>query len=69
MYQGRILDWDDMDIAIRRVESEINRLAEDCDRRRTDIERCRYVGQHIGITEPGILCGRKSVKVTGISIE
>jgi len=42
-YQQRILFGEDMDIAIRRVESEINRLSEDCERRLNDIERKRHV--------------------------
>jgi len=50
-YQQRLLGGEEMDIAIRRAKSDIERLERECDRRRNHIER----RAHIRVDEPRLL--------------
>jgi len=50
-YQQRLLFGEDMDIAIRRARYELERLDEECERRRRQIEESRHVQVHA----PGLL--------------
>lgn len=50
-FQQRMLGGEDMDIAIRRVESDLARLESECERRRTQIESKR----HVRLDEPKLL--------------
>jgi hypothetical protein len=45
-YQQRLFGGEDMDIAIRRAQYELDRLDEECDRRRQQIEGRRVVQAH-----------------------
>jgi hypothetical protein len=45
-YQKRLSVGEDMDIAIRRAQHELERLDEDCDRRAGEIEGKRHVQAH-----------------------
>jgi hypothetical protein len=42
-YQRRLFEGEDMDIAIRRAQYELDQLAADCDRRRQQIEAKRRI--------------------------
>ena len=45
-YQQRLLFGEDMDIAIRRAQYELDRLDDECERRRQQIEERRHVQVH-----------------------
>jgi len=45
-FQQRLLGGDDMDIALRRIQYELERLDGECERRRADIESRRQVQAH-----------------------
>jgi hypothetical protein len=45
-YQQRLLFGEDMDIAIRRAQYELDRLDDECARRRRQIEERRHVQVH-----------------------
>ena len=45
-YQQRLLIGEDMDIAIRRAQYELDRLDDECERRRRQIEERRHVQVH-----------------------
>jgi hypothetical protein len=45
-YQQRLLVGEDMDIAIRRAQYELDRLDDECERRRRQIEERRHVQVH-----------------------
>jgi hypothetical protein len=46
-YQQRLLFGEDMDIAIRRAQYELDRLDNECERRRRQIEERRHVQVHM----------------------
>jgi hypothetical protein len=50
-YQQRLLFGEDIDIAIRRAQYELDRLDDECERRRRQIEE----GQHVQVHVPGLL--------------